>query len=1134
MTISGNDSVRVFYVTAGDTFKLQNITVTNGREPTDHGGGLSNFGTTTIANSTFINNRAATQSGGALHNGNTGTLTVINSTITGNNAHQMGGGLMNAGGTTTLLNSTFAGNSSYNQSDSRTIRNFGAGTVTVRNSIFIASSGNCSGTISGSNNLANDSSCGAGFTNTASILLGTLGNYGGSTQTFPLLAGSAAIDAGDDAVCAAAPVSGKDQRGVTRPQGAHCDIGAYEVDATAPIVNSFTAAAFSASQDIAITAFTASDNLNVTGYLITESSAVPSVGAAGWTGAAPSTYTVPTVGDFTLYPWAKDEAGNVSAVFGSPASVTVCSSAITVTSSADSGAGSLRKAIADICPGGTITFDGDTTITLTSTLTISRDMTIDGAGHAVTVDGRTSVRVFHVNPGVTFHLNHLTVANGSSPLDSGGGLLNDGGTVTVTDSTFTNNRAGFGGAIYSWDGTTDGTDGSLTVMNSTFIDNNATHHGGAIYHRGYNDASTLTVTNSTFTDNSTAGYGGGVFNFSSTDNSATATVTDSIFTGNTASRGGGIISYTSGTGVAILNLTGTSLSANTATNGGGGIYNAATMQITDSVLSDNTTLSQGGGLYNSGALDLTDTTLSNNGAKVEGGGFFNNGWAAVSNSTFTDNSSDGFGGGISNTSRLDVTGSTFSGNTATHGGGIRNAGTLNVSNSTFWSNDAASAGGGIYNWAALNLTNNTFAGNSAPSGGGLFNDFGAGGRVTAKNNIVASSPSGGNCLGTLDGSSNLADDASCGVGFTNSDKIRLDPAGLQPNGGPTDTIALQSGSSALGTGDADVCAAAPVSGLDQRGETRPQGDERCDIGAYESSYETVSPTVSSVVRANNSPTDAESIAFIVTFSESVLAVDTSDFALQVTGHISGAEIKTVTGTGSTRTVTVDTGSGNGVIRLIVPAGATITDVDGNSMAALPFTSGESYTILKVSSFPDVPTGSWAWSYVERIYNAGITSGCDANSLQYCPDGSVTRAQMAVFLLRGIHGSAYKPPAVGGSTGFTDVPAEHWAAAWIKQLAVEDITGGCGSGKYCPEAPVTRAQMAVFLLRAKHGRSYAPPGVGNSTGFGDVQPSHWAAAWIKQLVAEGITAGCGNGNYCPEQPVTRAQMAVLLVRAFNLP
>ena len=188
----------------------------------------------------------------------------------------------------------------------------------------------------------------------------------------------------------------------------------------------------------------------------------------------------------------------------------------------------------------------------------------------------------------------------------------------------------------------------------------------------------------------------------------------------------------------------------------------------------------------------------------------------------------------------------------------------------------------------------------------------------------------------------------------------------------------------------------------------------------------------------------------------------------------------------------------------------------------------------VPVFTDVPSGYWAGAFVERLYAAGITGGCATSPLRYCPDNTVTRAQMAIFLLKGIHTSIYIPPDVTGSTGFVDVPANYWAAAFIKQLATEGITSGCGGGYYCPENPVTRAQMAVFLLKAKYGAGYIPPAVGSGTGFGDVPVDYWAAALIKQLVTEGITAGCGNGNYCPEAPVTRAQMAVFLVKTFGLP
>jgi hypothetical protein len=182
-----------------------------------------------------------------------------------------------------------------------------------------------------------------------------------------------------------------------------------------------------------------------------------------------------------------------------------------------------------------------------------------------------------------------------------------------------------------------------------------------------------------------------------------------------------------------------------------------------------------------------------------------------------------------------------------------------------------------------------------------------------------------------------------------------------------------------------------------------------------------------------------------------------------------------------------------------------------------------------SSFADVSGTHWAAPWIERLYAAGITGGCGTNPLIYCPENSVTRAQMAVFLEKGLHGSSYSPPDMIPT--FTDIGG-HWAEDWIEALKNDGITSGCGTGIYCPENTVTRAQMAVFLLKAKHGASYSPP---PATGtFSDVPADYWSAAWIEQLAAEGITSGCATGLYCPENPVTRAQMAVFLVKAFNLP
>src|SRR4029078_7178149 len=119
------------------------------------------------------------------------------------------------------------------------------------------------------------------------------------------------------------------------------------------------------------------------------------------------------------------------------------------------------------------------------------------------------------------------------------------------------------------------------------------------------------------------------------------------------------------------------------------------------------------------------------------------------------------------------------------------------------------------------------------------------------------------------------------------------------------------------------------------------------------------------------------------------------------------------------------------------------------------------------------------------------------------------------------------------TRFTDVPASYWAADWIEQIARDGVTLGCNTGSTCcPEAQVLRSSMAIFLLRAKHGASYAPPPA-TGTRFSDVPAGYWAAAWIEQLPAPGITAGCGGGRYCPDGQVSRSNLAAFLVRAFGL-
>jgi uncharacterized repeat protein (TIGR03803 family) len=144
---------------------------------------------------------------------------------------------------------------------------------------------------------------------------------------------------------------------------------------------------------------------------------------------------------------------------------------------------------------------------------------------------------------------------------------------------------------------------------------------------------------------------------------------------------------------------------------------------------------------------------------------------------------------------------------------------------------------------------------------------------------------------------------------------------------------------------------------------------------------------------------------------------------------------------------------------------------------------------------------------------------------YCPNNFVRRDQMAVFLLKTEHGAGHVPPDC--QSAFPDVPCPGLFADWIEELASEGITAGCGSGNYCPLSPVTREQMAVFLLKTEHGTGFTPP---PCTGvFDDVPCSSPFAAWIEALASEGVTGGCGGNDFCPANPVTRAQMAVFLLK-----
>ena len=470
----------------------------------------------------------------------------------------------------------------------------------------------------------------------------------------------------------------------------------------------------------------------------------------------------------------------------------VFGSTITVTSTNDSGPGSLRDAINNASSGDTIDFSltYPATITLsTAALTIesdgSKSLTISGPGaSSLAISGGNSFQVFVIQPllgpsgPITATISGVTIENGSSLL--GGGIFN-GGTLALVDSTVSNNEVG-------------------------------TQLGAGIFNVG-----TLTLNNTTITGNiighPITGSGAGIYNAQGTVTLINSSVSRNFGVGDGSYEGGGILNDDG-----LLTLTNSVVSDNDlSANAGGDARGAGIANI------------------NSGSVILTDSTVSGNFlssiGSFTGGGISNgilprgHGSVKLIKSTVFGNSVQGIDGG----------------------GGILNGGTTTVINSTISGNSASfgGSGGGIFNegFGHLTVTNSTISGNSGGpsrpfggSSGGIFNA----GTATVNNSIVANN-TGGNCHVTLPSTTasagyNLSDEGTCAsffiqTGDLNNTPAGLDPVGLKNNGGPTQTIGLLPTSPAVNAIPVSSTNSCPVL-TDQRGVPRPQGPA-CDIGAFE-------------------------------------------------------------------------------------------------------------------------------------------------------------------------------------------------------------------------------------------------------------------------------------------------------------
>ena len=181
------------------------------------------------------------------------------------------------------------------------------------------------------------------------------------------------------------------------------------------------------------------------------------------------------------------------------------------------------------------------------------------------------------------------------------------------------------------------------------------------------------------------------------------------------------------------------------------------------------------------------------------------------------------------------------------------------------------------------------------------------------------------------------------------------------------------------------------------------------------------------------------------------------------------------------------------------------------------------------SFADVPLASGFYRFVETLLHKNITSGC--TTTQYCPGIAATREQMAVFVLVAKEGAGYVPPACGAAPMFGDVPTSSPFCRWIEELARRAVVSGCGGGNYCPTAAVARDQMAIFVLRTLDPALTPPPCT--TPMYNDVPASSPFCRWVEELTRRGAVSGCGGGNYCPIDGVTREQMSVFISVPFAL-
>jgi predicted outer membrane repeat protein len=643
VSVMGNILLDGLIITGGNA---NGLSIDSAGGGTDNGGGMYSIGASpTIRNVTFRDNSAKSIGGGmfsyqyskplltnvtfsnnsAQNGGGMGNFLSVGSppllanvTFSGNSASQYGGGLYNSMYDYSdlpnqyivpdLTNVTFSGNSAntgggiYNGNNSLlTLKN-----VIIANSPSGGDCVNAGGSLSAwsSNNLIEDAYNACGLTDGANgnivgndPLLGTLGDNGSATPTVPLLPGSPAMDAGHDIICAAAVgdtgygAGGLDQRGMTRPQGPHCDIGAYEYAEPLHVTQTGITTGDCKSWGTACTLQ----------YALTQAAIADEI----WVAAGvykPATSPANRGATFQLR--------NGVAIYG--------------------GFVGIETARGQRNPAANLTVlsgDIDNNDAQTPVISDAAQIIGDNSYHVVTGASGATLDGFTITAGR---------ADWTSPNGRGGGMYNKHSNPTLANITFSGNLATSGGGIYnenyssprlttvafSGNSATMGggmyNDSSSPILtNITFSDNLASDSGGAL--NNFNSSPTLTE--ATFRGNSATVYGGGMYNQQSSP-----TLTNITFSDNQAKWGGGMANIDSN-----LAITKATFSGNLATFYGAGMYNYQSSSIiTNVTFSGNSATSYGGGMFNwTSSPIITNVTFSGNSVSgssgyEKGGGLYNN------------------------------------------------------------------------------------------------------------------------------------------------------------------------------------------------------------------------------------------------------------------------------------------------------------------------------------------------------------------------------------------------------------------------------------------------------------------------------------------------------------------------------